>query len=78
MNYQKGILTEPERDRGEEIEYICKEIPRLITNEQNKALMREVTMEEVEEILMNMRKNKALGPDGYTVEFFQAGWYFLG
>lgn len=27
---------------------------------------------------MNMSKNKAPGPDGYTIEFFQASWKFLG
>ena len=35
-------------------------------------------MEDVEEIVMNMSKNKAPGPDGYTVEFYQTGWHFLG
>lgn len=35
-------------------------------------------MEEVEEIVLNMKKGKAPGPDGYTVEFYQAGWHFLG
>lgn len=78
VDYYKGILIETQRDRGEAIEQICKEIPRLITNEQNKALMRAATMEEVEEIVMNMSKNKAPGTDGYTVEFYQAGWHFLG
>eukprot|EP00253_Pinus_taeda_P003926 PITA_03926 len=71
VDYHKEILTEPQRDRGEAIEYICKEISRLIKNEQNKALMRAATMEEVEEIVMNMKKSKAPGPDGYTVEFYQ-------
>eukprot|EP00253_Pinus_taeda_P005568 PITA_05568 len=78
VDYHKEILTEPQGERGEAIEYICKEIPRLITNEQNKALMRATTMEEVEGIVMNMKKGKAPRPDGYTVEFYQAGWDFLG
>eukprot|EP00253_Pinus_taeda_P021717 PITA_21717 len=34
-------------------------------------------MEEVEDIVRNMKRNKARGPDGYTVEFFQVGWHFL-
>ena len=34
-------------------------------------------MEEVEETVRNMKRNKAPGPDGYTVEFYQAGWHFL-
>eukprot|EP00253_Pinus_taeda_P011164 PITA_11164 len=78
VDYHKEILTEPQEARGEAIEYICKEIPRLITNEQNKALMRATTMEEVEEVVMNMKKGKAPGPDGYIIEFYQAGLNFLG
>ena len=73
VDYRKEILTEPQRDRGSTIKCICKEIPRLITNEQNKALMRAGTLEELEEIVMNMSNNKAPGPDGYTVEFYQVG-----
>eukprot|EP00253_Pinus_taeda_P007421 PITA_07421 len=78
VEYHKGILTETQEDRGEAIEHICKEIPKLITAAQNKALMRAATMEEVEEVVMNMKKGKAPGPDGFTVEFYQAGWHFLG
>eukprot|EP00253_Pinus_taeda_P002612 PITA_02612 len=75
---EDGILTESQEARGEAIDHICKEIPKLITTEQNKALMRAPTMEEVEEIVMNMKKGKAPGPDGFTVEFYKAGWHFLG
>lgn len=39
--------------------------------------MRKITKEEVEEIVKNMKRNKAPGPDGYTFEFFQAAWHFL-
>eukprot|EP00253_Pinus_taeda_P012558 PITA_12558 len=78
VEYHKGILTETQDDRGEAIEKICKEIPKLIIAEQNKSLMRAATMEEVEEVVMNMKKGKAPGPDGFTSEFYQAGWNFLG
>eukprot|EP00253_Pinus_taeda_P028277 PITA_28277 len=78
VEYHKGILTETQDDRGEAIEQICKEIPKLVTTEQNKALMRAAMMEEVEEVVMNMKKGKAPRPDGFTVEFYQAGWNFMG
>ena len=35
-------------------------------------------MEELQEVVMNMSRNKAPGPDGYTVEFYQASWHFMG
>eukprot|EP00253_Pinus_taeda_P008253 PITA_08253 len=50
----------------------------MITRDQNLALMRAATLEEVEEIVKGMKKNKALGLDGFTVEFYQVGWKFLG
>jgi len=78
VKYHKEILTEPHGDRSEAIENICKVIPRLITDNQNKALMRVATLEEVEEIVMSMKKGTAPGPDGYTIEFYQVGWQFLG
>lgn len=43
----KEILTEPNVDRRAAIEEICKEIPSRITREQNLALMRAATLEEV-------------------------------
>lgn len=78
VEYHKEILSEPQEARGQAITHIYKEIPKLITVEQNKALMRAATMEEVEEVVMNMKKGKAPGPDGSTIEFYQAGWHFLG
>jgi len=76
--YHKEILTEPQVNREAATDLIYKENPRIITEEQNKALMRAATLEEVEEIVKSMSKNKALGPDGYTVEFYQVGWHFIG
>lgn len=78
MDHHKEILTELTVDRETAIDLIGKEIPRLITEEQNMALMRAATLEEVEEIVSSMKKSKAPRPDGFTVEFYQAGWHFLG
>lgn len=50
-----------------------KEIPKLVTKDQNLVLMRKETMEEVEEIVKNLKRNKAPGPDGYTAKFYEAG-----
>eukprot|EP00253_Pinus_taeda_P019007 PITA_19007 len=36
------------------------------------------TLEEIEETVKAMKKGTAPGPDGFTVDFFQAGWHFLG
>eukprot|EP00253_Pinus_taeda_P001856 PITA_01856 len=77
VNHFKDILREPQANRSDAIAKISREIPNVVTRDQNLALMRKITMEEVEDIVRNMKRNKAPGPDGYTVEFFQAGWKFL-
>ncbi|KAG7540795.1 Endonuclease/exonuclease/phosphatase superfamily [Arabidopsis thaliana x Arabidopsis arenosa] len=41
-------------------------------------LLREVTEEEIHDVLFKMPCNKAPGPDGYTVEFFKQSWPILG
>jgi len=40
--------------------------------------MRAVTIEELEEVVQGLKKNKALGPDVFTTEFYQAAWKFIG
>eukprot|EP00253_Pinus_taeda_P015299 PITA_15299 len=78
MDYHKGILTEPQLDRSEAIRQICRVIPRMVIEDQNKALMRTDSLDEVEEVVMRMKKGTAPGPDGFTMDFYQAGWHFLG
>lgn len=78
VDHFKGIPAEPQRNRTEAIRRISKEIPKLVTRDQNIALMQATSMEEVEEIVKGMKRNKAPRPDGFTVEFYQASWKFIG
>ena len=77
VDYFKGILTKPNVRREEEITNVCQYIPKKVTRDQNLALLRVITKEEVEEIVKKMAKNKAPGPDGFTIEFYQASWSFM-
>eukprot|EP00253_Pinus_taeda_P022541 PITA_22541 len=78
IDHHKEILREPQADKIHAIQEICSAIPHLVTEDQNKALMRAATLEEIEETVKAMKKGTAPGPDGFTVDFFQAGWHFLG
>jgi hypothetical protein len=40
--------------------------------------MSHASLEEVEEIVKNMAQGKSLGLDGFTIDFFQAGWPIRG
>lgn len=41
-------------------------------------LVREVTKEEVKEVLFKMPGSKSSGPDGFTSEFFKEAWAVIG
>eukprot|EP00253_Pinus_taeda_P026591 PITA_26591 len=68
------IAQEPEINREAAIKEITNAIPKSITEEQNWALRRTITMEEVEEVVRSMPSDKAPGPDGFTINFYKACW----
>ena len=45
-----------------------------MTKEDNFNLNRPVSKEEVEEAMKEMQNGKALGSDGFNVDFFKACW----
>jgi len=69
-----SIAQEPQINRGEAIRELLKAIPKVVTSEQNWALSREITLEEVEEAVRSVPNDKAPGPDGFTINFYKACW----
>lgn len=53
-------------------------IPSLISLEENADLMKEVTMDEVHQAVMDMYIDGAPGPDGMSVAFYQSCWQIIG
>ena len=49
-------------------------IPKIITEDHNQILEKSIKMVEVENAVKQMAKDKALGPDGFTTNFFHAVW----
>ncbi|KAL0890312.1 hypothetical protein Bca101_014295 [Brassica carinata] len=41
-------------------------------------LEKEVTSEEIKDVIFGMASNKSPGPDGYTTEFFKGAWGVIG
>jgi hypothetical protein len=70
LKYYQDLLTEPQKDRTEAIRRVTGHIPALVTPEQNAALTRPITQEEVDQAVKAMPVGKAPGPDGFTVDFF--------
>ena len=50
--------------------------PNMVNDKMNKNLVEEVTKEELEKTVQSFQKGKSLGPDGFTIEFYQ-GFYEL-
>jgi hypothetical protein len=74
IKHFQDLLTEPIQDRQEAIQKITRHVPALVTQEQNAALLRPFTIEEVDQALQDTPKCKAPGPDGFTSDFFHYCW----
>jgi len=74
VEYFQDLLTEPNPDRHEAINKITRHVPSLVTQEQNPALLRPFTIEEVDQALQDTPKCKAPSPDGFTSDFFHYCW----
>jgi mannosylglycoprotein endo-beta-mannosidase len=78
LQYYQDLLTEPPQDRTDAIRKVTRHIPTLVTPEQNAALTRPITQEEVDQAVKEMQTGKAPGPDGFTVDFFHHCWDLVG
>ena len=56
---------------------VTNHIPKLINPKKNSTLMREISFQEVEEIVKEIPKKKTPGPDGFMIEFFKACLPFI-
>eukprot|EP00253_Pinus_taeda_P003654 PITA_03654 len=74
VQHLKGITKEDNPDREKCIKEITKNIPKLVSREDNVNLNKPVTEEEISEFINDMQNGKAPGPDGFNVDFFKACW----
>lgn len=76
VGYFHGIMTKHYTPSQSEIHCFTSYIPSLVNRDQNGALMRPITYQEVQMAIFNLPTNKALGPNGFTSYFFKVGWDF--
>jgi hypothetical protein len=65
-------MQEPQLNRKATIKRITQHIPKMINENHNEALMRPITMEEVEKVIWEMSKWKSPILDGFIMDFYQA------
>lgn len=56
------------------IDKILQNIPKLITEEHNLLLLKPTNLQEVENVVHQLKIGKAPGPDGFTSDFFHNFW----
>lgn len=77
VQHFKGILTEPNIRKEDNIHKISQHITNIISRDHNLALLRVIMKVEVEEVIKNIEKNTTPGPHGFTTKLFQATWTFM-
>lgn len=71
------LLQEPNIDISQAIREITRNIPTTLNLDHNKMLLKEVSMQEVEEAVMTMPLGKSPWLDGFTIDLFNTFWSFI-
>jgi hypothetical protein len=67
------LIGPPAQNHFSLVELEISDIPQ-ISQEENNILTSDFEEKEVHEAVMQMKKNKAPGPDGFSTEFYQTFW----
>jgi len=70
-NYFKDLYGTRHEGSKEDIEDLLSHIPHLITHEDNQALLKPVSEQEIIKVIWAMESDKAPGPDDFTIHFFK-------
>ena len=71
--YYKGLFGPPDESSLTLDESLIGDIPQ-VSSLENNALVNEFTEKEIKDAVFQMEHNKAPGPDGFPVEFYQVFW----
>eukprot|EP00253_Pinus_taeda_P028731 PITA_28731 len=74
VQHFRGITNENNLDRDQHIKEIIKNIPRMVSREDNFKLNKPVIEAEVSTVIKDVQNGKATGPNGFNVDFFKACW----
>jgi len=58
----------------EEINSLLVNIPCMVSDAENNQLTQEINEDEIHKAVWSLEPNKALGPDGFPIRFFQHFW----
>lgn len=69
LTYFKQVHQKSQIDRLPAIEKITKNIPKNITEEHNQLLLRSISLQEVENVMWQLKEGKAPDPNDFTSNF---------
>jgi hypothetical protein len=72
-SYYKGLFGSPRDNNFQLDESIRDGIPQVIDAE-NETLTQQFMDEEIKGVIFQIEHNKAPGPDGFLLEFYQVFW----
>jgi hypothetical protein len=75
-SYYKNLFGQPMESNISLDESRIDDIPHVTENE-NEILTSPFTMDEIKEAMFQMEHNKAPGPDGFPIEFYQVFWEII-
>ena len=76
-SYFTNLMKDQAGDREEAQREVFRNIPQIISDDHNHMLGKPIDMEEVEATIKKMEKDKSLGSDGFTSNFFHACWDWI-
>ena len=74
--FYKNFFVTPDVSEITLMENQILDIPQ-VSQEENDVLISEFTKTEVKDVVFQMEHNKAPGPDGFPVEFYQVFWNLI-
>ncbi|KAH9288933.1 hypothetical protein KI387_033050, partial [Taxus chinensis] len=75
LKYYENLLSENNPYNEHAASFLLDSIPNnLLPNERFKSLSKAVTIEELKKYVFSLEGDKALGPDGFSANFFQKCW----
>jgi hypothetical protein len=77
VSHFRHLYNKENDDNEEGSKDFLKNIPTLVTKEDNTTLLSPTNEEEIRKIIWSMAPNKAPGPDGFTIHFYRICWNII-
>ncbi|KAL0342675.1 UNVERIFIED_CONTAM: hypothetical protein Scaly_1930100 [Sesamum calycinum] len=76
--YFHGLLGGERTIRVLDLHYLRPWARHILTEEEARALVRPVTIDDVKTVMFDIEEDKSPGPDGFSLGFYKAAWPIVG